>query len=51
MLSERLDRGLPFDEPVEGDVVCFADRDAPEGLPELRTPTAPRTRLPSGVDR
>ncbi|WEL24937.1 tRNA pseudouridine(13) synthase TruD [Haloferax volcanii] len=32
MLSERLDRGLPFDEPVEGDVVCFADRDAPEGL-------------------
>ncbi|EJN60764.1 tRNA pseudouridine(13) synthase TruD [Halogranum rubrum] len=32
VLSERLDRGLPFDKPVEGDVVCFADRDAPEGL-------------------
>jgi tRNA pseudouridine13 synthase len=32
MLSERLRRGLPFDRPVAGDVVCFADRDAPEGL-------------------
>lgn len=32
MLSERLDRGLPFDEPVEGDVVCFADNESPEGL-------------------
>jgi tRNA pseudouridine13 synthase len=32
MLSERLERGLPFDEPVEGDVVCFADSDGPEGL-------------------
>ncbi|MXR51289.1 tRNA pseudouridine(13) synthase TruD [Halovenus sp. WSH3] len=32
MLSKRLDRGLPFDEPVEGDVVCFADSDAPSGL-------------------
>ena len=32
ILSERLERGLPFDKPVEGDVVCFADRDAPEGL-------------------
>ena len=32
MLSERLARGLPFDRPVEGDVVCFADRDAPAGL-------------------
>jgi tRNA pseudouridine13 synthase len=32
ILSERLRRGLPFDRPVEGDVVCFADRDAPEGL-------------------
>ncbi len=26
VLSERLERGLPFDRPVEGDVVCFADR-------------------------
>ncbi len=32
MLSERLDRGLPFDRPTAGDVVCFADTDAPEGL-------------------
>ncbi len=32
MLSERLERGLPFDRPVEGDVVCFADRDAPDEL-------------------
>jgi tRNA pseudouridine13 synthase len=32
ILSERLERGLPFDRPVEGDVVCFADRDAPEEL-------------------
>ncbi len=32
MLSDRLERGLPFDRPVEGDVVCFADTDAPDGL-------------------
>jgi tRNA pseudouridine13 synthase len=32
MVSERLDRGLPFDRPVAGDTVCFADSDAPEGL-------------------
>ncbi|GAB3026884.1 tRNA pseudouridine(13) synthase TruD [Natronobiforma cellulositropha] len=32
ILGERLERGLPFDRPVEGDVVCFADRQAPEGL-------------------
>ncbi|MFP8955897.1 tRNA pseudouridine(13) synthase TruD [Natrialbaceae archaeon A-CW3] len=32
ILSIRLERGLPFDRPVAGDVVCFADRDAPEGL-------------------
>ena len=32
MLCRRLERGLPFHEAVEGDVVCFADRDAPEGL-------------------
>jgi tRNA pseudouridine13 synthase len=25
ILSERLRRGLPFDRPVAGDVVCFAD--------------------------
>ncbi len=32
ILSERLDRGLPFDRPVEGDVCCFVDREAPDGL-------------------
>ena len=32
ILSERLDRGLPFDRAVAGDVVCFSDADAPEGL-------------------
>ncbi|MCH7659655.1 MAG: tRNA pseudouridine(13) synthase TruD [Euryarchaeota archaeon] len=32
ILSERLDRGLPFDRAVVGDVVCFADSDAPKGL-------------------
>ena len=33
MLSERLDRGLPFTRPVAGDVVCFADADTPSDLP------------------
>ncbi len=32
ILSERLSRGLPFAEPVAGDVVCFVDVDAPDGL-------------------
>ena len=32
ILSERLERGLPFDRPVPGDVVCFRDSDAPDGL-------------------
>jgi len=32
ILCQRLERGLPFHEAVEGDVVCFADRDAPGGL-------------------
>jgi tRNA pseudouridine13 synthase len=32
IVSERLERGIPFDRPVAGDVVCFADRDAPDGL-------------------
>ena len=42
--SERLQRGLPFDEPVAGDVLCFADSDAPEGF-EL--PDADRTQVVS----
>ena len=32
IVSERLSRGVPLTHPVEGDVVCFADADAPEGL-------------------
>jgi tRNA pseudouridine13 synthase len=32
ILSERLRRGLPFDRPVAGDVCCFVDSDAPDGL-------------------
>ncbi|WP_430506522.1 tRNA pseudouridine(13) synthase TruD [Haloparvum sp. PAK95] len=32
ILSERLERGLPFDRPVAGDVACFADGDAPAEL-------------------
>ena len=32
VLSERLRRGLPFDRPVAGDVVCFADGSAPGEL-------------------
>lgn len=33
VLSERLRRGIPFHRPVAGDVVCFADADAPDDLP------------------
>ncbi|QSG14697.1 tRNA pseudouridine(13) synthase TruD [Halapricum desulfuricans] len=40
--SERLRRGLPFDEPVAGDVICFGDRDAP---PDLELPDADRTQV------
>ncbi|QSG03176.1 tRNA pseudouridine(13) synthase TruD [Natranaeroarchaeum sulfidigenes] len=32
MLSERLERGLPFDRPVAGDVACFSDRGGPAEL-------------------
>jgi tRNA pseudouridine13 synthase len=32
ILSERLDRGLPFVTPAVGDVVCFTDSEAPDGL-------------------
>lgn len=32
ILSERLERGIPFHEAVEGDVVCFADSEAPESI-------------------
>ncbi|WP_440991174.1 tRNA pseudouridine(13) synthase TruD [Haloarchaeobius baliensis] len=33
MLSRRLEQGLPFTKPVAGDVVCFADADAPDEFP------------------
>lgn len=32
MLSERVERGLPFDRPVAGDVACFSDTNAPDAL-------------------
>jgi len=41
ILSERLARGLPVTEPIAGDVVCFADGDAP---PELPLPDQDRTQ-------
>jgi tRNA pseudouridine13 synthase len=44
-LCRRLERGLPFHEAVEEDVVCFADRDAPEGLP---LPDTDRLQAASG---
>jgi tRNA pseudouridine13 synthase len=45
VLSRRLARGIPFHEPVEGDVVCFADSDAPEGL---ALPDPDRTQTVTG---
>ena len=32
ILSERLQGGVPIHRPVAGDVVCFADRESPDGL-------------------
>ncbi|WP_049998350.1 tRNA pseudouridine(13) synthase TruD [Halococcus sediminicola] len=32
ILSARLDNGLPFHRAIAGDVVCFADSEAPNGL-------------------
>ncbi|SFF90157.1 tRNA pseudouridine13 synthase [Halopelagius inordinatus] len=45
ILSERLERGMPLARPVEGDVVCFSDRDAPEGL---YRPDTDRTQVATG---
>ncbi|WP_135302062.1 tRNA pseudouridine(13) synthase TruD [Haloarcula amylovorans] len=48
ILSARLERGLPFDRPVEGDVVCFGDSEAPDdlSLPDPdRTQRVTETRL------
>ncbi len=50
ILSERLQRGLPFAEPVAGDVVCFTDADAPDGVvvPDTdRLQAVTEDRLPS----
>jgi tRNA pseudouridine13 synthase len=41
IVSRRLDRGLPLDRPVTGDVVCFLDRDAPD---DVAVPDADRTQ-------
>ena len=45
IVSERLRRGLPLARPVEGDVVCFADSDAPE---DLSRPETDRTQIATG---
>jgi tRNA pseudouridine13 synthase len=45
VLCRRLERGLPFHEAVEDDVVCFADRDAPDGL---ALPDTDRLQVASG---
>ena len=45
IVSERLRRGLPLSRPVEGDVVCFADGDAPE---DLYRPDTDRTQVATG---
>ena len=46
ILSARLERGLPFDEAVAGDVCCFADTDAPG---ELVLPDADRVQRATGA--
>jgi tRNA pseudouridine13 synthase len=46
IVSERLRRGVPLDRPVEGDVVCFADGDAPEAL---YRPDPDRTQVATGA--
>jgi tRNA pseudouridine13 synthase len=48
IVSKRLERGLPFDKAVQGDVVCFADTDAPAeiAVPDMdRQQTASEKRL------
>jgi tRNA pseudouridine13 synthase len=41
IVSRRLERGLPLDRPVAGDVVCFLDREVPDGVV---VPDADRTQ-------
>jgi len=40
ILSERLERGLPFSQPVAGDVACFVDRE----VESIALPDADRTQ-------
>ena len=47
IVSERLDRGLPLGRPVEGDVVCFRDRDL-TGAP-VAVPDTDRTQRVTGA--
>jgi tRNA pseudouridine13 synthase len=50
IVSTRLERGLPFDRPVAGDVVCFADSDAPADLvvpDQSRTQRVDKDRIAS----
>ncbi len=49
ILSRRMERGLPFHEPVEGDVVCFADADAGGGDTGVALPDT--DRLQRATDR
>lgn len=44
MLSRRLERGLPFHEPVAGDVVCFTDEHGYPDTDRLQTVTESRLR-------
>lgn len=44
MLSHRLERGLPFHEPVVGDVVCFTDEHDFPDTDRLQTVTESRLR-------
>ncbi|WP_331236216.1 tRNA pseudouridine(13) synthase TruD [Natronorarus salvus] len=48
ILSERLRRGIPFDRPVEGDVVCFADRSASDLESGLALPDTDRLQRVTG---
>ena len=53
ILSERLERGLPFDHPVDGDVVCFSDRDAPGSLvvPDVSRTQRVTSRRRTSIER
>ena len=48
VLSERLRREVPFDRPVEGDVVCFTDRSATDLESGLALPDTDRLQRVTG---